>query len=85
MKSLKKDLFCKRFGIDAGGRNEKYICVSKSMGVFLYPLSKRRKTGELGNHEENVIKSSVDRRDFCSSSSLSVSPNISNSEKPEHS
>lgn len=32
--------------------------------VFLYPLSKIRETEELGNHEENVTKSSLDRKDF---------------------
>lgn len=40
------------------------ICISKSVGVFLYPLSKIRETAELGNHKETVTKSSVDRRNF---------------------
>lgn len=40
------------------------ICFSKPVEVFLYPLSKIRETEELWNHEENVTKSSLDRKDF---------------------
>lgn len=47
-------------------------------------LSEKNKGGRLGNHEKNVTKSSVDRRDFVAAA-CSLYPQTSHSRKPEHS
>lgn len=82
--SPSKDFLCKSFGIDAAGWSENAF-VSKSMGVFLLPSVKNKgDKGAWASWGKCYWELCGEQR-FCSNSLLSVSPNRSNSEKPEHS